>query len=309
MMDRRLLFIPVIVILFLGTAFARGSVTPLKTYSITTPDGLTISAQEWGNPNGPEILFIHGFSQSHLSWGRQVGSELAKTFRMVTYDMRGHGMSSKPLEPQYYKENKRWADELKAVIKQTGLKRPVIVGWSYAGRVILDYLMTYGDDGIAGINFVDAVTDQELNAKTPAGATLRAMMSGDLAENIAATRKFLRICFTKRTSEAELETMVGYNMMVPAKVRAAMAGRPTPYEDTLKKIRVPVLVTQFKNDQIVLPQVADHTLAMVAGAKASIYKGSGHAPFWEDPSRFNRELAGFVTMANIWPTVQGSGHF
>ena len=38
-----------------------------KTVSVKTPDGLTISAQDWGNPNGPEILFIHGFSQSHLS--------------------------------------------------------------------------------------------------------------------------------------------------------------------------------------------------------------------------------------------------
>ena len=38
-----------------------------KPISVKTPDGLTISAQEWGNPAGPEILFIHGFSQSHLS--------------------------------------------------------------------------------------------------------------------------------------------------------------------------------------------------------------------------------------------------
>jgi len=38
-----------------------------RAVSVRTPDGLTISAQEWGNPNGPEILFIHGFSQSHLS--------------------------------------------------------------------------------------------------------------------------------------------------------------------------------------------------------------------------------------------------
>ena len=35
-----------------------------KAVSVKTPDGLTISAQDWGNPNGPEILFIHGFSQA-----------------------------------------------------------------------------------------------------------------------------------------------------------------------------------------------------------------------------------------------------
>jgi non-heme chloroperoxidase len=37
-----------------------------KALSVKTPDGLTIAAQEWGNPNGPEILFIHGFSQSGM---------------------------------------------------------------------------------------------------------------------------------------------------------------------------------------------------------------------------------------------------
>src|SRR5215471_18251665 len=48
-----------------------------KPISVKTPDGLTISAQEWGNPNGPEILFIHGFSQSHLSWITAVTHHLA----------------------------------------------------------------------------------------------------------------------------------------------------------------------------------------------------------------------------------------
>src|SRR4051812_12355832 len=72
-----------------------------RAYSVKTPDGLTIAAQEWGNPNGPEIVFIHGFSQSHLSWIKQVtNSDLAKEFHMVTYDLRGHGNSDKPFEPE-----------------------------------------------------------------------------------------------------------------------------------------------------------------------------------------------------------------
>ena len=62
-----------------------------KPLAVTTPDGLSISAQEWGNPNGPGIVFIHGFSQSNLSWMRQTHSDLAKEFHIVTYDLRGHG--------------------------------------------------------------------------------------------------------------------------------------------------------------------------------------------------------------------------
>ena len=78
-----------------------------KAVWVKTPDGLTISAQDWVNPNGPEILFIHGFSQSHLSWIKQVTSDLAKDFHMVTYDLRGHGNSDKPFEPERYKDLKK----------------------------------------------------------------------------------------------------------------------------------------------------------------------------------------------------------
>ena len=127
-----------------------------KAVSVKTPDGLTISAQDWGNPNGPEILFIHGFSQSSLSWIKQVTSDLAKEFHMVTYDLRGHGNSDKPFEPERYKDSKAWGDEVQAVMDATGLKRPVLVGWSYGGRVMADYLKTHGTAKLAGLNYVDA---------------------------------------------------------------------------------------------------------------------------------------------------------
>src|ERR1700730_10808617 len=94
-----------------------------KPISVKTPDGLTVSAQEWGNPNGPEILLIHGFAQSHLSWMRQVDSDLAKEFLIITYDLRGHGNSDKPLDKAPYHDNKAWGDEVKAVMDAAGLKR------------------------------------------------------------------------------------------------------------------------------------------------------------------------------------------
>ena len=63
-----------LLILAAGAAIAQPQAVSSKfrPFTVQTPDGVMISAQEWGNPNGAEILFIHGFSQSHLSWSRQV---------------------------------------------------------------------------------------------------------------------------------------------------------------------------------------------------------------------------------------------
>ena len=117
----------------------------IARHTIDSPDGVTLSVQEWGNPAGPAILFIHGISQCHLSWRKQYESDLATQFRLVTFDLRGHGDSSKPLDAPSYQENPRWAHDLNAIMDTLNLDRPVLVGWSYAGRVICDYLLTYGD--------------------------------------------------------------------------------------------------------------------------------------------------------------------
>src|SRR5262249_1387329 len=177
-----------------------------KAVSVKTPDGLTISAQDWGNPNGPEILFIHGFSQIHLSWIKQVtSSDLAKEFHMVTYDLRGHGNSDKPLESERYKTSKYWGDEVQAVMDPPGLKRPVRVGWSYGGRVMADYLTTHGAAKLAGLNYVDAGQKGDPSFFGPNLRNLPLMASENLAINIAATRAFLHDCFSIQPTQEEYE--------------------------------------------------------------------------------------------------------
>jgi non-heme chloroperoxidase len=120
--------------------------------------GLRLHVREWGRPDGPPILSIHGWSQGHLCWARQYGSALAEEFRLVAYDLRGHGMSEAPLEPEHYTDGRLWADDVAAIIDQLGLDRPVLVGWSYGGFIICDYLRAYGQDRIAAVDFVGAAT-------------------------------------------------------------------------------------------------------------------------------------------------------
>jgi pimeloyl-ACP methyl ester carboxylesterase len=269
-----------------------------KPISVKTPDGLTISAQEWGNPNGPEILLIHGFSQSHMSWMRQVNSDLAKEFRIITYDLRGHGNSDKPDDKSRYHDNKAWADEVKAVMDAAGLKRPVLVGWSYAGRVISDYVTTHGADKLAGINFVDASIKFFPEFVGENLKNLPIMGSPDLATNIKATRDFVRGCFEKQPTAEDFEITLAFNMMVPPNVRNHLGGRPLDATEVMSKLKIPVLVTHGDKDRNSKLGTAEYTAKTIPGAKLSVYQGVGHAPFYEDAERFNKELAEFVRMAS-----------
>ena len=269
-----------------------------KPLAVTTPDGLTIAAQEWGNPNGPGIVFIHGFSQSSLSWMRQTNSDLAKEFHIVTYDLRGHGNSDKPLDAARYRDGKAWADEVQAVIDAAGLKRPVLVGWSYAGRVISDYVTNRGAAGIAGINFVDASIKFIPEYVGDNLKNLPLMASEDMVTNINATRVFLHGCFSKQPSADDFETMLAFNMMVPPKVRAGLGGPPLDATAVMSKLTIPVLVTHGAEDKNAKVDAAKFTASTIPGAKLSIYDGVGHSPFYEDAPRFNGELAALVRAAN-----------
>jgi pimeloyl-ACP methyl ester carboxylesterase len=271
-----------------------------KEISVKTPDGLTISAQDWGNANGPEIVFIHGFSQSHLSWIKQVTSDLAQEFHMVTYDLRGHGNSDKPVEPERYRDSKAWADELQAVMDATGVKRPVLAGWSYGGLIMADYLKVHGPAKLAGLNYVDASQKSDPSFFGPNLKNVPLMTSEDLATNIAATRAFLRDCFSKQPTQEEYETMLAFNMMVPPKVRAGLFGRSLDILDMdaiLRSLKLPVLVTHGSEDKNLNLVAAEYTAKMTPGAKLSVYQGIGHSPFFEDAPRFNAELVAFVRRA------------
>jgi len=184
-----------------------GTALPYRSLRAKSTDGTTLAVQDWGDPQGPEILFIHGVLQSHLSFERQVRSDLAKRFRMVTYDLRGHGDSDKPAAPERYLNGELWADDLAAVIAEAGLRRPVLVGWSLGGLPIGNYLVKFSDARLAGLHFVDALTkrSRDYAGRPEHRSLLPATASPDLGTRIDAMRSFLRACFKIQPSEADFE--------------------------------------------------------------------------------------------------------
>jgi non-heme chloroperoxidase len=264
---------------------------------VTAPDGVRAAVYEWGDASGPEVLLIHGFCQSALAWERLAREPAAAPLRLVAYDFRGHGASDKPLAPEHYRDGARWADELHAVIEGTGLARPTIVAWSYAGGVVGEYLNRYGAGRVAAIDFVGASTKGVPEWFGPSRQFVPGMLSDDVAQCIAATRAFVRACFGGAPDAATLETMLAYNMLVPPAVRRAMTGRPFEMAAALGALDVPVLVSHGLADTVVLPEMARYTASVVRDARTSWYEGVGHMPFMEAPARFAAELAQLVERA------------
>jgi non-heme chloroperoxidase len=274
----------------------------MKIHTVKGAAGVNLHVREYGNPTGIPILLIHGWSQSHLCWSKQYESTLKDDARIVALDLRGHGMSDAPAQIDQYTDGDKWADDIVAVIDELALDRPILVGWSYGGYIISDYVRRQGQGKISGINFVAAAV--VLGSKafgTLLGPGFLENAPGacqdDLPTNIAAIRRFLRACIVKPISHDDFEEILAFNMVVNPKVRAAMAQRELDYASLLEGITLPVLVTHGRSDTVVLPAMADYILKHCKTAEASWFDGVGHAPFLEDPIRFNTELKQFAKNA------------
>jgi non-heme chloroperoxidase len=281
------------------TAVAQGQPTAsgwMKTHTVRGGGGLRLHVREWGKADGPPILFIHGWSQNHLCWVKQYESTLADELRLVAYDLRGHGMSEAPLEPEHYTDGRLWADDVAAIIDRLAIDRPVLVGWSCGSFVICDYVRAHGQDRIAAIDFVEGVVklgESWFGTLIGPGFVDHFVdaTADDLSTNIRAMRSFVRTCLAKPLADDDVETAVCWNVVVPATVRAHLVAREIDCDDVLRSLKVPLLVTQGLEDSVVLPAMAEHVLATCPTAEASWYDGVGHMPHLEEPERFNHELA------------------
>jgi non-heme chloroperoxidase len=176
-------------------AMSSAAVAENKIYTVTAPDGVTLAVQETGNPQGPAVVLIHGLLGSRLDWDAQLNSVDLQRYRMITYDLRGHGLSAKPTQAQAYSDGRRWADDLATVIKSSHADHPVLVGWSLGGAVISNYLAAYGDRQIAGTMYVDGVIEFKADQIASHPPVYRDIVSPDLKTHLDAERAFLALCF------------------------------------------------------------------------------------------------------------------
>jgi len=265
------------------------------TYHIEGGDGVELFVRDGGKEDGPPILFIHGWSQHHLCWEKQMNGPLAETHRLVAFDLRGHGASDKHDDLEYYLHSKSWADDVAAVIETCEMDRPLVVAWSMGGTVALDYLHHYGDGDISGLVLVGASvkapSDPEVIAKRRPDMVAEGMYSGNQRVALSATIAFVKGCFASTLSKMDLATMVGFNMLCPPHIRRASRLRQPDHERDFSAITCPVSVFWGEAERLVFRSMIDDTLAALPQAKLVTFPGTGHAPFWERQEQFDTHLA------------------
>jgi non-heme chloroperoxidase len=260
-----------------------------------TEDGLDLAIQEWGDPHGREVLFIHGGMSNHLCWERQLTDPRLTRARLVAYDLRGHGDSGRPVDPETYAEGARWGRDLRAVIDSAGLERPVVVAWSLAGIVVSAYLQLYGDERLAGVNWVGAIPAfvPELGASFVMELIPR-LASPHAEERFEALVAWFHACYKARPLDAMHERLLaaaGSALAMAHTIGIPSIADPSP---ALRAFARPALVTQGAKDRLTPPATAHRLAELLGTCTLSVYEDAGHACFADDPDRFNRELAAFV---------------
>ena len=291
--------------LLLGSAFGdrvslRTPARPFRHVTVQGGGGVPIEVIETGNPEGPPILFVHGMSQSHLAWLPQLRSELAQRFRLVAFDLRGHGASGKPWRSEDYADSKSWADDIDAVLRALQLERTVIVAWSYGGHAVMSYVRHYGTSRIAALDFTGTLAGLRTVAREPgsdterllAGSRLRA--SPDLEDNIAGYRAMAGGLTAAPLSPELDEIAFVTGLMQPSYVRRAMTRLPTQNADLIPTLTMPVLLSMGELDREWPIAECRALREALPAATLTVYLGRGHFPSAEEPARFNAELAALV---------------
>lgn len=270
-----------------------------RQYTAVAPDGVTLSIQESGDPAGPAVVFVHGLLGSRLSWEAQLSSPLLQRYRLITYDLRGHGQSGQPSAPLAYTDGRRWADDLAAVIAASGARRPVLVGWSLGAAVTTNYLAAHGDADIAGAVYVGGVIELEAGQIAPHPEVYRGMASSDLKTHLGAERAFLALCFETQPDTATFERLLANAALASPAMQAAVPRMTIAAREGLGAMHKPLWLIYGARDALVRVEPSlERARRLNPSLRATVYAASGHAPFLEEAERFNRDLAGFIDAAN-----------
>lgn len=252
---------------------------------------------------GKPVVLIHGWPLSGSAWEKQLPVLLNAGYRVITYDRRGFGNSSKPTFGYDYDT---FAGDLHKLITKLDLYDLALVGHSMGGGEVARYLGAYGSERVKKAVFISAIPPFLL--KTPDnpdgadGSIFDGIKKAIAADRLAFLSEFLSNFYNVDVLGGKLVSdqvvQFGWNVAAGASAKGTLdcvSAWLTDFREDLKRIDVPTLVVHGDDDRIV-PFAASgkRTHESVKRSRLVVVEGGPHGIAWTHAEKVNRELLDFL---------------
>lgn len=254
---------------------------------------------------GEPVLLIHGFPFSSRSWEKQVPPLLAAGHRVIAYDRRGFGGSSRPGVGYDYDT---FTDDLTVLVEELDLSAVSLVGFSMGTGEIARYLGTHGSARVRSAVLLAPIPPFLLRTDdNPRGidqAVFDAVSAAIVADRPAYLRTLLdevsNVDVLGRTRISEQARQLSWNVAADASVVATLAcvrAWLTDFRDDLPAIDVPTLVVQGTEDRILPIDATGRRLPeLVADVQVVEIDGGPHNICWTHADEVNEALLEFLAV-------------
>jgi non-heme chloroperoxidase len=255
---------------------------------------------------GSPVVLIHGWPLSGASWEKQVSALLEAGRRVITYDRRGFGKSSQPVEGYNYNT---LAEDLHKLVTKLDLRKFALVGFSMGGGEVARYLGAHGTERVSEAVFVSSIPPFLLktsdNPEGVEGALFKENEQAIVADRPAFLAQFLRDFYNVDVLGGKLISdqvvQLSWNIAAGASPKGTLdcvSAWLTDFRKDLERIDVPTLVIHGDADRILpLAATGKRTPEFVKGSKLVVVEGGPHGIIWTHAEKVNRELLAFLGQA------------
>jgi pimeloyl-ACP methyl ester carboxylesterase len=243
-------------------------------------NGVEIDYEETGQ--GPVLLLSHGYGATRHMWDDQHRA-LADRWRVVSWDMRGHGATDSPDDPRQYSAALTVAD-MRALLRHVDAERAIVGGLSLGGYVSLAFAVTH-PEMVQALVICDSGPGYRNDAA-------RAAWNQRAHERAAALEAKGLDALGRRSRETQQAVHRSAQGLAHA-ARGMLAQEDARVIDALPSIRVPTLVVVGDQDQPFLAP-SEYMAKKIPGARLAVIAGAGHSANLDQPEAFNRVVREFL---------------
>lgn len=273
-------------------------------HSITVKDGTTIFYKDWGPRTAQPIVFHHGWPLSADDWDAQMLYFLAKGYRVIAHDRRGHGRST---QTDTGNDMATYAADVLELAEALDLKNAVHIGHSTGGGEVAAYVARARPGRVAKAVLVGAIPPLMLKTANNPGGTPIEVFDGFRAALAANRAQFYLDVPTgpfygfnrpgAKILPGVIQNWWRQGMMggIKAQYDCIKVFSETDQTQDLKKIQVPVLFMHGNDDQVVpIADAAMLAVKLVKNGELKVYQGFPHGMLTTHADVLNPDLLAFI---------------